>query len=44
MAKYIAAWLFSEGACIMSGLAYNGVDEKTGRVKWNGTANVKLTR
>lgn len=44
LAKYIACWLFAEGACVISGLAYNGVDEATGRVKWNGCANVKLRR
>ena len=44
LAKYIAAFLLAEGACVMSGLAYNGVDEATGRVKWNGCANVKLRR
>lgn len=25
-----------------AGIAYNGVDEATGEVKWNGMANVKL--
>ena len=44
LAKYIAAWLFAEGTCILSGLAYNGTDEKTSEVKWNGMANVKLRR
>ena len=44
IAKYIAAFLFAEGACVLSGLAYNGVDEATGKVKWNGCANVKLRR
>ncbi|TRY80134.1 hypothetical protein TCAL_08953 [Tigriopus californicus] len=42
LSKYIAAWLFAEGSCIISGIAYNGVDEATGEVKWNGMANVKL--
>lgn len=42
LAKYIGCWLFSEGSCIIAGLAYNGRDEETGRVKWNGGANVKL--
>ena len=35
---------FSLYKSVMSGLAYNGVDEATGRVKWNGCANVKLRR
>ena len=43
LAKYIAAWLFAEGSCIVSGLGYNGKDE-AGNVKWDGTANVKLRR
>lgn len=44
LSKYIAAWLFAEGACVISGLAYNGEDEKTKEVKWNGIANVRFTR
>lgn len=41
LAKYIAAWLFAEGASTLSGLSYVK-DEKTGEVMWNGMANVKL--
>lgn len=41
LAKYIAAWLFAEGASTLSGLSYVK-DEATGEVKWNGMANVKL--
>jgi len=43
LAKYIGAWLFSEGACILSGLAYNGRKED-GTILWNGGANVKLRK
>lgn len=32
--KYYAAWSLTEGACIMAGIAYNGIDEKTGKAKW----------
>jgi len=39
--RYISCWLFTEGVCIMSGLTYNGKDEK-GNLLWNGCANVKL--
>ena len=35
LAKYISAWLLSEGAVILSGLAYNGRWED-GSIKWNG--------
>lgn len=42
LAKYIAAWLFAEGSCIVSGLSYNGTDEVTKETKWNGMANVRL--
>ena len=41
LAKYISAWLFAEGAVILSGLGYNGRWED-GSVKWNGGANVRL--
>ncbi|XP_014228355.1 lysophospholipid acyltransferase 5 [Trichogramma pretiosum] len=40
--KYISCWLITEGVCIAFGLAYNGRDEKTGRDKWDGLANVDL--
>eukprot|EP00096_Caligus_rogercresseyi_P011555 TRINITY_DN4564_c0_g1_i1.p1 TRINITY_DN4564_c0_g1~~TRINITY_DN4564_c0_g1_i1.p1 ORF type:complete len:465 (-),score=102.20 TRINITY_DN4564_c0_g1_i1:281-1675(-) len=41
LAKYIAVWLFSEGAFVLSGLSYNGMDAE-GNPLWNGGANVKL--
>jgi len=43
LAKYIGAWLLSEGATIYSGLAYNGRKED-GSILWNGGANVKLRK
>jgi len=41
LAKYISAWLLSEGALILSGMGYNG-NWEDGSIKWNGGANVRL--
>ncbi|XP_033097825.1 lysophospholipid acyltransferase 5-like [Anneissia japonica] len=41
IARYISVWLFAEGSCILSGLAFNGHDEYN-QVKWDGVANVRL--
>jgi len=41
LAKYISAWLLSEGALILSGMGYNG-EWEDGSIKWNGGANVRL--
>ncbi|MCJ1227060.1 lysophospholipid acyltransferase [Toensbergia leucococca] len=38
--KYYGLWSLTEGACILSGLGYNGVDTKTGQVKWNRLQNI----
>ncbi|OBT95457.1 lysophospholipid acyltransferase [Pseudogymnoascus verrucosus] len=38
--KYYGVWALTEGACILSGLGYNGVDETTGKVSWNKLENV----
>ncbi|KAI9741824.1 MAG: lysophospholipid acyltransferase [Cirrosporium novae-zelandiae] len=38
--KYYGVWYLTEGACILSGLGYNGIDPKTGRVLWNRLQNV----
>ncbi|KAL8971650.1 MAG: hypothetical protein Q9183_000953 [Haloplaca sp. 2 TL-2023] len=38
--KYYGVWYLTEGACILSGLGYKGVDPKTGRVQWNRLENV----
>ncbi len=32
--KYYGVWSLTEGACIMAGISYNGIDEKTGHAKW----------
>jgi lysophospholipid acyltransferase len=38
--KFYGAWTLTEGACILSGLGYNGVDRATGKVSWNRLQNV----
>ncbi|KAI5803186.1 MBOAT, membrane-bound O-acyltransferase family-domain-containing protein [Geopyxis carbonaria] len=37
--KYYGVWTLTDGACILSGLGYNGVDEK-GNIKWDRVTNV----
>ncbi|KAE9970376.1 putative beta-glucosidase E [Venturia inaequalis] len=39
--KYYGVWFLSEGSCILSGIGYNGIDEATGRAKWDRLSNVK---
>ncbi|GAM40820.1 membrane bound O-acyltransferase [Talaromyces pinophilus] len=38
--KYYGSWYLTEGACILSGLGYNGFDAKTGKVFWDRLENV----
>ncbi|OAG39606.1 hypothetical protein AYO21_06250 [Fonsecaea monophora] len=38
--KYYGVWSLTEGACIMAGISYNGIDEKTGQAKWDHLENV----
>ena len=38
--KYYAAWTLTEGACILAGLGFNGVDPTTGRVSWDRLQNI----
>ncbi|KAJ5936501.1 Membrane bound O-acyl transferase MBOAT [Penicillium verhagenii] len=38
--KYYGVWSLTEGACILSGLGYNGFDPKSGKVFWNRLENV----
>lgn len=38
--KYYGVWHLTEGACILSGLGYNGVNPKTNKVDWNRLQNV----
>jgi lysophospholipid acyltransferase len=39
--KYYGVWNLTEGACILSGIGYNGVDAVTGRAKWDRLTNIK---
>ncbi|OHF00541.1 MBOAT family protein [Colletotrichum orchidophilum] len=38
--KYYGVWCLTEGACILAGLGYNGVDHVTGKVSWNRLQNI----
>lgn len=38
--KFYGVWSLAEGACILSGLGYNGFDPKTGKVFWDRLENV----
>ena len=38
--KYYGVWSLTEGACILSGLGYNGLDPKTSVPRWNRLQNV----
>ena len=39
--KYYGVWSLTEGACILSGIGYKGVDPKTGKPDWSRLANIK---
>lgn len=39
--KYVSCWVIAEGACILSGLGYNGVDDD-GKHLWNACTNMKV--
>ncbi|KAI2655360.1 Lysophospholipid acyltransferase 5 [Labeo rohita] len=39
--KYISCWLITEGVCVLSGLGYNGKNEK-GEHQWDACANVRV--
>ncbi|PGH04732.1 hypothetical protein AJ79_07011 [Helicocarpus griseus UAMH5409] len=38
--KYYGVWSLTEGACILSGMGYNGFDANTGKVAWDRLENV----
>lgn len=38
--KYYGVWTLTEGACILAGLGYNGVDPSTGQVSWDRLVNI----
>ena len=39
--KYYGVWSMTEGACVLAGIGYNGIDPKTGRAKWDRLTNIK---
>ncbi|KAH8600888.1 MBOAT, membrane-bound O-acyltransferase family-domain-containing protein [Bisporella sp. PMI_857] len=38
--KYYGVWSLTEGACILSGLGFKGIDPATGKVSWDRLRNV----
>ena len=38
--KYYGVWSLTEGACVLSGMGYKGIDPKSGRVQWDKLRNV----
>lgn len=38
--KYYTIWTIAEGACILSGIGYNGYDAETDSFKWNRVQNI----
>jgi lysophospholipid acyltransferase len=38
--KYYGVWTLTEGACILSGLGYSGINPQTGRYNWSRLQNV----
>ena len=38
--KYYGVWSLTEGACILSGIGYNGIDPRTGKARWDRLENV----
>ncbi|KAL7421613.1 Lysophospholipid acyltransferase [Cryptotrichosporon argae] len=40
--KYYAVWSLTEGACILTGIGFNGYDPKTGRTLWNRVRNINI--
>jgi lysophospholipid acyltransferase len=39
--KYYGVWHLTEGACILSGIGYAGIDPKTGKANWDRLVNIK---
>jgi lysophospholipid acyltransferase len=39
--KYYGVWTLTEGACILAGIGYKGLDPKTGKPDWGRLTNVK---
>ncbi|BEI86596.1 hypothetical protein CcaverHIS002_0608830 [Cutaneotrichosporon cavernicola] len=40
--KYYAVWSLSEGACILTGIGFNGYGPRTGRTRWNRVRNIDI--
>lgn len=38
--KYYGVWSMTEGACILSGIGYNGIDPATGKISWDRVKNI----
>lgn len=38
--KYYGVWYLTEGACILSGIGYKGINPQTGRADWSRLQNV----
>jgi lysophospholipid acyltransferase len=38
--KYYGVWNLTEGACILSGMGFKGIDPQTGKVRWDRLQNV----
>lgn len=39
--KYYGVWTLTEGACILAGIGYRGLDAKTAKPNWDRLANIK---
>ncbi|PPJ50442.1 hypothetical protein CBER1_05574 [Cercospora berteroae] len=39
--KYYGVWTLTEGACILSGIGYKGLNPKTGKPDWDRLTNIK---
>src|SRR6202000_1193628 len=39
--KYYGVWTLTEGACILTGIGYKGVDPVSGKASWDRLQNVK---
>ncbi len=42
--KYYGIWSLTDGACILSGLGYNGVDPKSGKTRWDRCRNIDIPK
>lgn len=39
--KYYGVWTLTEGACILTGIGYKGLDPKTGKPNWDRLTNIR---